>query len=179
MTSTAQLQRGAPQKNGAALDLKKMSRPRLEQMFNRTCQLLAHAVDRLSRPLVLLDDKACSQTRFVEISGAILKATLTCQNGRTVYDPLNLELVCCEPPTITWDVQPCREGDLLNAMEVVRDGNAKVQLRKWCEKLRQADEAQAPLEIKIVNASEIGGSAPRVFTVKRDDTGKMSGVVEE
>jgi len=170
--------RGAPQKNGAALDLRKMSRGALERLAQAGAQLVAAMSERLSTPLVLLDDQVTSQTKFVEIAGALVKSTLTCQSPLIVYDPAHSELIYM-PAIATLDVSPAREGDLLNAMEVVKECNAKVQLRKWWEKLRRADEAQAPLEIKIVNASEIGSSAQRVFTVKRDDSGKMTGVVEE
>jgi hypothetical protein len=106
-----------------------------------------------------------------------VKATVTCQSPLIVYDPANKELIH-SPPNVTWDVQPCREGDLLNAMEVVRDGNAKVQFRKWLGKLRQAEEkAQAPLEIKIVNASELVPT--KEIKISRDSDGRLTGATSQ
>lgn len=177
MTST--LQRGTPQKNGAGLDISKLSRRELEQLVQTSGQLLREMAERLAAPLVLLDDRISSQTKFVEISGALVKATVTCQSPLIVYDPASNELIH-SPATATLDVSLCREGDLLNAMAVVKDGNAKVQLRKWCEKLRQADEpkAQAPLQVEILNPEKIGAT-PKVITVKRNDSGQLTAAVSQ
>lgn len=43
--------------------------------------------------------------------------------------------------------------------------------------MRQETEPQ-PLAIEIVNAKEIG-SVAKILTVKRDDTGKLSGAVSQ
>jgi hypothetical protein len=94
-------------------------------------------------------------------------------------DPLNLELVCCEPPTVTWDVQPCREGDLLDLQRVVKSGQDQVQVRTWLKKLRAAEDAPQPvLEVKLVNAEQIGAT-PKVLTVKRSDDGTLTGAVSQ
>ena len=107
-----------------------------------------------------------------------MKATVTCQSPLVVYDPANNELIHA-PATATLDVSPCREGDLLNAMEVVRDGNAQVQFRKWCEKLRQGAEekAPAPLEIKIVNAAELVPT--KEIKISRDSDGRLTGATSQ
>jgi hypothetical protein len=52
-------------------------------------------------------------------------------------------------------------------------GEARVKIAEFV--LRQEPQPQ-PLEIKIVNAKEIG-TGVRVLSVKRDDAGKMSGAV--
>ncbi len=155
--------------------LRALPRENLLQMAKTALTRLATAQEKLSLPLVLLDDKVTAQTRFVEIEGALLKQTITIQSGLIVYDPLNLELVCCEPPNVTWDIQPCREGDLLDLQQVVKSGADQVQVRTWLKKLRAAEDApQAPLEIKIVNAHQIG-KIDKALKVSRDSDGKLTG----
>jgi hypothetical protein len=50
----------------------------------------------------------------------------------------------------------------------------KLRSKNSCEIVR--DEPAQPMEIKIVNASEIG-KVDKIMTVKRDSDGKLSGAV--
>jgi hypothetical protein len=52
-----------------------------------------------------------------------------------------------------------------------------VAIREFIALVRQEAQPQ-PLAITIVNAKDIG-SVEKVLTVKRDDTGKLSGAVSE
>ncbi len=62
---------------------------------------------------------------------------------------------------------------------MVTSGQDQVQVRDWLKKLRAAEDApKAPLEIKIVNASEIG-KVDKILTIKRDSEGKMTGAVAQ
>jgi hypothetical protein len=55
------------------------------------------------------------------------------------------------------------------------NGEVRVRVAQFIAHMRQESEPQ-PLEIKIVNAREVG-TGDRVLAVKRDDTGKMTGAV--
>src|SRR5262249_5277310 len=174
MTSNAQLR--APQKNGDAPDLRKLSRPQLEQAFTQACKLLAAAADRFSTPIVL-DGAGTRNVLFCEIERRILKMEVETLSPRVRFDLMKYE-VTYSPPAVRASVHAALEGDLLDAQRVVKSGHDQVQIRKWIGKLRQADEVQAraPIEIKVLNASEIG-SVDKVLTVKRDSDGKLSGAV--
>jgi hypothetical protein len=137
---------------------------------------LVNATVSLRRPLYI-DETASSQTVFREIVGTLIKITATCQSGPIIFDPSQNELIYRQP-VVTCDVVPCREADLIDAAKVARTGQDEVQIRRWIGKLRQADEAPKPIEIKIVNANELA-PAGKVMTVKRDSSGKLSGAVVE
>ena len=67
--------------------------------------------------------------------------------------------------------------DCQRELEKNGSGEARVRVAEFIAYMRQETEPQ-PLAIEIVNAKEIGSGA-RVLTVKRDDTGKLSGAVSQ
>jgi hypothetical protein len=83
------------------------------------------------------------------------------------------KVVNCSRDRVTVSIAPATEADLLDALESVK-GSARLRVQEFLRIVR-AEPAQ-PLEIKIVNASEIG-KVDKIMTVKRDDTGKLSGAV--
>ncbi len=72
-------------------------------------------------------------------------------------------------------IAPASEGDLLDALEGVK-GSARLRIQELLRIV--CDEPAQPLEIKIVNAKDIG-SVAKVLTAKRADTGKPSGAVSQ
>lgn len=60
----------------------------------------------------------------------------------------------------------------MDLQRVVKSGQDQVQVRDWLKKLRAAEQAPKPVEIKIVKADQIG-KVDRFLTIKRDSDGKM------
>jgi hypothetical protein len=172
--NNGQLQR-APEKDLDSI-LRRASKEQLVDLVKIALTRIASIEQRLCTPLYI-DEKATSMVRVLEVSGALIKATVTCQSGPIIYDHSQNELIY-NPPAVTFDVVACREGDLIDAQKVAKTGQDQVQIRKWIGKLRQADEAPKPIQIKIVNANELA-PAGKVMTVKRDSSGKLSGAVVE
>jgi hypothetical protein len=78
------------------------------------------------------------------------------------------------------NVEAAREGDLIEMerwLSVNGTGADVVAIREFIALVRQEAQPQ-PLAITIVNAKDIG-SVAKVLTVKRDDTGKLSGAVSQ
>ena len=74
-------------------------------------------------------------------------------------------------------IVPATEADLIDAGKAAPingTGADQVASREFLRIVR--NEPAQPLEIRVVNAGEVGTSA-KVLTVKRDDTGKMTGAV--
>jgi hypothetical protein len=84
------------------------------------------------------------------------------------------------PRTIV-SIGAAKEADLLNAQRCAESGEATVAVRELLNLVRAADAPPAPaepLKIEITNASEIG-KIDRVLTIKRDDSGVMTGAAVE
>jgi hypothetical protein len=78
---------------------------------------------------------------------------------------------------VNLSIVPATEADLIDAEKAAAINGTEadqVAIRKFLRIVH--NEPAQPLEIRVVNASEVGTSA-KVLTVKRDDTGKMTGAV--
>ena len=111
---------------------------------------------------------------FCQVGNAVLKVCSQSSNGDLVYNVAR-NVVNCSRDRVTMSIAPASEGDLLDALEGVK-GSARLRIQELLRIVR--DEPAQPLEIKIVNAKDIG-SVAKVLTVKRDDTGKLSGAVSQ
>jgi hypothetical protein len=109
---------------------------------------------------------------FCQVGNAVLKVCSQSLTGDLVYNVAR-NVVTCSRDRVTVSIAPASEGDLLDALESVK-GSARLRVQEFLRIVR--DEPAQPLEIKIVNASEIG-KVDKIMTVKRDDTGKLSGAV--
>jgi hypothetical protein len=78
-------------------------------------------------------------------------------------------------PMIT--IEPAAEGDLLDLERSLMKNGSGADLVAVRELLRIVrDEPAEPLAIQILNADQIG-TAPRVMTVRRNDSGRLTGAV--
>jgi hypothetical protein len=109
---------------------------------------------------------------FCQVGNAVLKVCSQTSSSDLVYNVAR-NVVNCSRDRVTVSIAPATEADLLDALESVK-GSARLRVQEFLRIVR-AEPAQ-PLEIKIVNASEIG-KVDKIMTVKRDDTGKLSGAV--
>ena len=109
---------------------------------------------------------------FCHVRNAVLKVSSQSITAELSYNVAR-NVVRCSRDHVTVCIEKASEGDLLDALESVK-GSARLRVQEFLRIVR--DEPAQPLEIKIVNASEIG-KADKVLTVKRDDSGKLSGAV--
>ena len=105
------------------------------------------------------------------------------QSGIIIYSPINWAQnhVRCVPDRVSVNVAPATLGELLDCqreLELNGSGEARVKVAEFIAHMRRQENEPQPLAIEIVNAKEIG-SVAKVLTVKRDDTGKLSGAVSQ
>lgn len=111
---------------------------------------------------------------FCQVRNAVLKVCSQSSSGDLVFNVAR-NVVNCSRDRVTVTISPASEGDLLDALETVK-GSARLRIHEFLRIVR-AEPAQ-PALIKIVNASEINAT-PKVLTVKRDDSGKLTGAVTQ
>jgi len=109
---------------------------------------------------------------FCKVGNAVLKVCSQSISGDFVYNVARNTLNCSRD-RVTVSIAPASEGDLLDALESAK-GSARLRVQEFLRIVR--DEPAQPLEIRVVNASEVG-TGVRVLSVKRDDDGKMSGAI--
>jgi hypothetical protein len=111
---------------------------------------------------------------FCRVGNAILKVCSQSLTGDLVYNVAR-NVVNCSRDRVTVSISPASEGELLDALESVK-GSARLRIQEFLRIVRA--EPAEPTLIKIVNASEINAT-PKVLTVKRDDSGKLTGAVTQ
>jgi hypothetical protein len=82
------------------------------------------------------------------------------------------------PERVSVNIAQATLGELLDCqreLEKNGSGEQRIRVAEFIAHMRQEAEPQ-PLEIKIVNANEIG-TADKVLKVSRDETGKMTGAI--
>ena len=116
---------------------------------------------------------------FAKIGRAVLKVSIKFRNYDLAYNPARREFYGALPqPMIA--VEPAAEGDLVDMERWLSQngtGADVVAIREFIAIVREAVQPH-PLEIKIVNAREVGATE-KILTVRRDDTGKLSGAVTQ
>ena len=84
------------------------------------------------------------------------------------------------PDRVSVNIAPATEAELLDAqraMEAHGTGEQRIRIREFIAHVRN-DGATAPLQVEILNPERIG-AVEKILTVKRDDTGKLSGAVSQ
>jgi hypothetical protein len=106
----------------------------------------------------------------------VIKISIQFRNYDLTYNPARQEFAGALPQPVI-SIEAASEGDLLDLERSLTKNGTGADLVAVRELLRIVrDEPAQPLEIRVVNASEVGAGV-RVLTVKRDDDGKMSGMV--
>jgi hypothetical protein len=112
---------------------------------------------------------------FARVGRAVVKIAVKFRNYDLTYNPARREFSGALPqPMIA--VEAASEGDLIDMKRWLSQngtGADVVAIREFVAIVRQETQPQ-PLAIQIVNAKEIG-SVEKILTVKRDDSGKMTG----
>jgi hypothetical protein len=134
---------------------------------------LAAVMKWLDQPRTLIKGGESNDgVTFCQVGKAVLKVCSQSLTGDLVYNVAR-NVVTCSRDRVTVSIAPATEGDLLDALESVK-GSARLRVQEFLRIVR--DEPAQPLEITIVNASAIG-KVDKVITVKRDDSGKLTGAV--
>lgn len=133
----------------------------------------------LDAPRKILEAKTVSRTVFRKCGSLVLKCEVKLITHDLVYNAARNQLIDYRPPEPSFNASICTEADLLDVqrdLEKYGSGKDRVDFREWLAAVR--GEGPAPFQIEILNAKDIG-SAAKVLTVKRDDTGKLSGAVSQ
>jgi len=174
----------APKKNGDSLalaerriddELRQMSRAGLEKFCKRSFIAFSQTLAQTS-PWIF-EERVGESIAVTEVAGRIVKIRSRFVIPQMTCDFAKRE-VTCAAASASINIEAASEGDLIDLQQLAERGSDQVILRKWIKKLRQADEAPKPIEIKIVNANELA-PATKVMAVKRDSSGKLSGAVVE
>ena len=141
-----------------------------------TAQAVADAMWRyFDQDRVLFKAGECDNgVTFCRVGNAVLKVCSQSLTGDLVYNVAR-NVLHCSRDRVSVTIAPATEGDLLDALEVVK-GSARLSIQEFLRIVR--DQPAEPTLIKIVNASEINAT-PKVLTVKRDDSGKLSGAISQ
>lgn len=131
---------------------------------------LAAVLKWLDQPRTLLKGGEEKSITFCRVGNAVLKVCSQSLSGDLIYNVAR-NVVHCSRDHVTVSIAPASEGDLLDALESVK-GSARLRVEEFLRIVR--DEPAQPMEIKIVNASEIGTSE-KILRVTGDDSGKMTG----
>jgi hypothetical protein len=135
----------------------------------------------LDRPLSLIkaDRPTKENISFARIGRAVVKVSVKEKFYDLTYNPARREYTGALPQPVI-NIEPASEGDLLDMerwLSVNGTGADVVAIRDFIAMVR-ADAQPQPVEIRVINAEEIG-TAPRVITVKRSDDGKLTGAITQ
>ncbi len=141
-----------------------------------TAQAVADAMWRsLDQDRILIKGgESDTGTTFCRVGNAVLKVCSQSVTGALSYNVAR-KMVHCSRDRVTVSIAPATESDLVDALEVVK-GSARLRCEEFLRIVR--DQPAEPTLIKIVNASEINAT-PKVLTVKRDDSGKLSAAISQ
>ena len=136
----------------------------------------------LDQPVALIkadQNPTKENVSFARVGHAVVKISVKFRNYDLSYNPARREFTGALPQPLI-NVEAASEGDLVDMERWLSQngtGADIVAIREFIALVRQEAQPQ-PLAITIVNAKEIG-SVAKVLTVKRDDTGKLSGAVSQ
>lgn len=114
---------------------------------------------------------------FARVGDTVIRVSSEVEKSPLVFNWAQ-NVVRCMADRVSVNIAPATLAELLECqreLEKNGSGEARVRVAEFIALARQGSEPQ-PLEIKIVNASEIG-KVDKVMTVKRDSDGKLSGAV--
>jgi hypothetical protein len=87
----------------------------------------------------------------------------------------------CVPDRVSVNIEPATLAQLLDCqreLEKNGSGEARVSVAQFIAHLRRQETEPQPLEIKIINAKEVFSPA-KILSVKRDESGQLSGATIE
>lgn len=141
---------------------------------------LTALLEHLQQDRVLVEGSTQrSGVTFARVGDTIVRVSSEVEKSPVLFNWAR-NVVQCVPDRVSVNIAPATLGELLDCqreLEKNGSGEARVRVAEFIAHMRQESEPQ-PLAIEIVNAKDIG-SVPKVLTVRRDDEGKLSGVVSQ
>ncbi len=120
-----------------------------------------------------------SGATFARVGDTVLRVSSEVEKSPVVFNWAQ-NVVRYTPDRVSVNIASATLGELLDCqreLEKNGPGEAWVQVTEWITLMRQEGEPQ-PLQIEIVNAKEVFSPA-KILSVKRDDSGKLSGATIE
>jgi hypothetical protein len=128
------------------------------------CKIKAEHLQDVFNRLAELPPSETTHITFTCIGNLPIKQTIKVSSR--IFGPVNVDVFN----------QNLTEADIEETLAVTQDYEARVRLRNFSNLIRAMKEDRQPLEIKLVNPSEVG-KFDKVVSVKRDDAGKLSACV--
>lgn len=134
-------------------------------------------VAQLDHPRTLIKggQRASSGVTFARVGQTVIKVSSETLTRDLIYNVARHTLTY-SPDQVTVSIAPASEVDLLDAQRSLTKGSDQIAIREFLATVR--GEAPQPLRIEVVNANELAPRA-KVASVKRDDSGKLTGMVVE
>lgn len=121
-----------------------------------------------------------SGVTFARVGDTVIRVSSEVEKSPLVFNWAQNALRCV-PDRVSVNIAPATLAELLDCqreLEKNGSGEARVRVAEFIAFMRQEAEPAGPLKIEIVNASEINAT-PKVLTVKRDDSGKLTGAITQ
>src|SRR5262245_19666886 len=136
--------------------------------------LLAH----LQQDRVLVEGSTQrSGVTFARVGDTIVRVSSEVEKSPMVFNWAK-NVLRCNPDRVSVNISPATLAELLDgqrALERNGSGEARVRVAEYIAFMRQESQ-QKPLEIRVVNASELQ-PPDKVVSIKRGDDGKMTAAV--
>jgi hypothetical protein len=139
---------------------------------------LTALLEHLQRDRVLVEGSTQhSGVTFARVGDTVIRVSSEVEKSPLVFNWAQ-NVLRCTPDRVSVNIAPATLAELLDCqreLEKNGSGEARVRVAEFIAFMRQ-ESKQQPLEIRVVNASELH-PPDKVMMVKRDDEGKMAAVV--
>jgi len=140
---------------------------------------LTALLEHLQQDRVLVEGSTQrSGVTFARVGDTIVRVSSEVEKSPVVFNWAQ-NVLRCTPDRVSVNIAPATLGELLDCRRELEkgtgNGEAWMRVSEFIAHMRQEAEPQ-PLQIEIVNASEIG-KADKALKVSRDDTGKLTGAI--
>jgi hypothetical protein len=135
----------------------------------------------LDRPFAVIkaeESPTKENVSFARVGRAVIKVSVKLKCYDLTFNAARGGFTGALPQPLI-SIEPAAESDLLDLQRWLTQngtGADQVAIREFLRIVR--DEPAQPVPITIVNAEQVGAT-PKVLTVKRDDSGKLSGAVSQ
>jgi len=149
--------------------------------MSKSAATLQALVKHLATDRVLVEGSTQrSGITFARVGDTVIRVSSEVEKSPMVFDWAQ-NVVRYAPERVSVNIAPVTLGELLDCQrELEKNGNgeARVKVAEFIAHVRQEQPQPQPLQIEIINPEKIGSTA-KILTVKRDDSGKLSGAVSQ
>jgi hypothetical protein len=147
-------------------------------LMSKSAGTLQALMQHLATDRVLLEGSTQrSGVSFARIGDTVIRVSSEVEKQPVIFNWAQ-NMVRCVPDRVSINIAAATLAELLDCqrdLEKNGSGEARVRIAEFIAHVRQ-EAQQKPLEIRVVNPEEL--RAPdKVISVKRNDSGKMTGAV--